>query len=118
MKPSLRESPKPPAAAVLAIATWFALVAGTVEGIVLWGVFERGWINVSIRHGVTPQIIWISPVFDLVFFLAIAILLVIAGSAVRRVPIVQAAILVFPFLTFFDWISLPFRLKMLSVASL
>ena len=99
---------------ILSLAVSFALVTGLVEGVFLLGIFEYGWLNVGIRHGVSPQIIWISVVCDLIIFLTASFLLLAANRFIPGLRL-RLAFAVFAFLTFFDWLALPFRLRTISV---
>ena len=65
---------------VLLISAWFGLLAGLIEGIT--ANFLRGVPGFAIR--VSPEILWIAPTFDLVFFLLTGLGLFLASYLIPR----------------------------------
>src|SRR5579864_6355226 len=116
---SQRSSLSPsPLRQTLLLAVWFALLTGLVEGVFLLGIFGYGWLNVGIRRGVSPQIIWICVACDLVIFGFVALVLLAARRLLTRLPFLPLAFSIFAFFMFFDWGALPLRLRTLSVVVL
>ncbi len=101
---------------LFAVAAWFGLVAGLIEGCGLLAVYGYGLWNRFIRPGVSVEIVWISALFDFVLFLCIAAMMLVA----RRMFRLPAAALVtgFALITFGDWVSLTGRISSLGAASL
>ena len=105
---------------LLLVGAWFGLVAGLVEGVGLLAVFGYGWLGAknNIRAGVTAEIIWISALFDLAFFLLLAGL----GMGVQKIwpklNVLRIITPAFAFLACADWLALSARLSPLSVLTL
>lgn len=96
--------------------TWFAFLAGLVEGAGLLFFQRINWRDWGPMMHVAKQIIWISPLFDWVFFLVVALLIVllVGGLIVRVFPRVDAIVWIISgltFLTAYDWLSLTARLS-------
>jgi arylsulfatase A-like enzyme len=92
------------------VALWFGLVAGFVEGIGLL-LFQRiNWRRWGPMIHVSKEIIWISPVVDVIFFALIASLIVVAARLFRRIPAAQVLVFVLAFLSVYDWLTLTERL--------
>jgi arylsulfatase A-like enzyme len=65
---------------VLLMSAWFGLLAGLLEGIT--ANFLRGLPGFAIR--VSPEILWIAPAFDLVFFLLTGLSVFLASFLIPR----------------------------------
>lgn len=92
---------------ILSIAIWFAVLAGLVEGIGLWALQLAGWLTGAAMYlGPAPDIIWISVIFDLAFFLLIGLILLIVGIVFPRLFVTRVSIYVYTFLLIFDWVVL------------
>lgn len=100
----------PPAATFLAVGIWFGVATGLVEGFGLL-LFQR--IN-SARWGpmihVSEEIIWISPLVDLGFFLLPALIVGVVGRLIPRLPAMRVLIFLLAFLSVYDWLTLTGRL--------
>jgi arylsulfatase A-like enzyme len=97
--------------ALIAQATLcFSAVVGLLEGIGLL-MFQR--INYA-RWGpmihVSPEIIWISPIVDLIFFSVVSGAVWLISRIIPRIPAYRAVIFVFSFLAVYDWLTLTARL--------
>lgn len=100
------------APSILVVSAWLGLVCGLVEGagLVLLQRYELlNWV--MRRTGVDNPQLWVSPLFDLVLFLVLAVPLALLGWAAPRPPARTAAIYVFTFLTFLDWALLSGRFR-------
>jgi arylsulfatase A-like enzyme len=95
----------------LLLAAWAGLVTGFFEGAGLLTLQGLEWMNWTMSlTPVGPPILWISPAFDLVLFLAVGLLVVAAGRIAPRMPLLRAAAFVFALLAFFDWLGLTGRI--------
>jgi len=91
-------------------AIWFGIVTGLIEGIGLL-LFQRiNWARWGPMVHVSKEIIWISPIVDVCFFTAIALLMVFGARLVRRLPALRVLIFVLAFLSVYDWLTLTERL--------
>jgi arylsulfatase A-like enzyme len=91
---------------LFSIAAWFGIVAGLGEGCGLL-LFQRiNWRQWARVMHVSKEILWISPVVDLCFFLLIAIMVALVSRVVRRVPAVRVLVFLLVFLTAYDWLML------------
>jgi arylsulfatase A-like enzyme len=95
---------------LLLVALWFAIVAGYVEGLGLLifqhlnsGSWGRG------MH-VAKEILWISPLVDIGFFLAITLLIAGVSRFSTRIPALGILVFSLGFLTAYDWLALTHRL--------
>jgi arylsulfatase A-like enzyme len=103
---------------VLVCAASLALVTGLVEGTVLWALQQFQSENWAIAHiGVSAEILWISPIFNLLLFTSVG-LIVLAAARVCRRDATTAAMLIFSSLMFIDWLILPARIGIAGVLSL
>ena len=98
------------AALFLAIALGAGMVTGFIEGIGLL-LFQRiNWARWGPMMHVSPEIIWISPIVDVIFFLLAALICWAIARLVPRVPAMRVLIFVLTFLTVYDWLTLTSRL--------
>src|SRR4029077_7275191 len=75
-----------------AVAAWFGIVTGLLEGVGLL-VFQRiNWARWAATIHVSEPIIWISALTDLVFFLLVAALIAALAWVIRRLPPLRAAV--------------------------
>ncbi|HEY7353265.1 MAG TPA: sulfatase [Terriglobales bacterium] len=91
---------------IFAIAVWFGIVAGFVEGVGLL-VFQRiNWTQWARVMHVSKEIVWISPLVDVSFFLLIAVFVTVLSRVFRRIRAVRVLAFVLVFLTAYDWLML------------
>jgi arylsulfatase A-like enzyme len=91
-------------------ACWVALVAGLVEGVGLL-VFQRiNWAQWARVLHVSKDILWITPVVDLVFFLMIACGVALVSRILPRIPALRVLVGILAFLTAYDWLLVTGRL--------
>ena len=97
-------------ASLLLSAGWFALLAGIVEGAGLL-VFQRtNWPQWARVLHVSKEILWISPVVDLVFYVSIACAVMLVSRALPRIPSLRVLVFILTFLTAYDWLLVTGRL--------
>jgi arylsulfatase A-like enzyme len=103
---------------VLVCAASLALVTGLVEGTVLWALQQFQWEDWAIAHiGVSAEILWISPIVNLLLFTFVGLIILAAARVCRR-DATTAAMLIFSSLMFIDWLILPARIGIAGVLSL
>ena len=97
---------------VLVVAAWFGLVAGLLESSGLLLLERLGWATWNMAlWGVTAEILWISPAFDLLLFSSVGLALIALARAFPRLPLARLAVFLFSFLAFFDWLALTGRIR-------
>jgi Sulfatase len=112
--PSSGHGSRPSAGSILLLATWFGIVAGLVEGTGLL-LFQRiNWERWGPNLHVSAQIIWISPIVDLILFSLVALILWIVGRLIPRLRTLQAAVALLSALTLYDWLTVTGRLSHLN----
>ena len=103
-------TPPIPASKLFLTAVWFALAAGFVEGATLL-IFQRvNWAEWARVLHVSKEILWISPVVDLCFFLLIAFGVVVLSRIFQRLPAFRLLVFLLVFLTTYDWFLVTGRL--------
>jgi len=103
-RPEVRNSAS--LSSLLSISIWFGIVAGFGEGFGLL-LFQRiNWRQWARVMHVSKEILWISPLVDLCFFLLIGLLVAAIASLFRRMPAVRVLASLLAFLTAYDWLML------------
>ena len=93
-------------ASLLSISVWFGIVAGFGEGFGLL-LFQRiNWRQWARVMHVSKEILWISPLVDLCFFVLIGIAVATVAKFVRSMPAVRVLAGLLIFLTAYDWLML------------
>jgi len=91
---------------LFSIAVWFGVVAGFGEGFGLL-LFQRiNWRQWARVMHVSKEILWISPVVDLCFFLLIGLAVAVVSRIFRRIPAIRVLVFSLIFLTAYDWLML------------
>jgi arylsulfatase A-like enzyme len=105
--PNLEVAPtSAPLRSLFSIALWFGIIAGFGEGLGLL-LFQRiNWRQWARVMHVSKEILWISPVVDLGFFLLIALVVALASRISGRVPAIRVLVFLLVFLTAYDWLML------------
>jgi arylsulfatase A-like enzyme len=89
---------------LFSIAVWFGVVAGFGEGFGLL-LFQRiNWRQWARVMHVSKEILWISPVVDLGFFLLIGLAVAVVSRIFRRIPAIRVLVFLLVFLTAYDWL--------------
>ena len=95
---------------LLAIAVWFGIFSGLIEGAGLL-LFQRiNWRRWGPMLHVSKEIVWISPAVDVLIFVLIALLLAMIARGFRQIPAQRALIFVLVFLSVYDWLTVTERL--------
>jgi arylsulfatase A-like enzyme len=100
---------------LLRLAAWFGLITGLVEGCGLLATFGHGWLNHTIRTGVSVEIIWISAVVNLTLFLGLALVIGLFKPLLPRMVVSQIILPLFLFLGFMDWVAVSGRISPIAV---
>ena len=93
---------------ILLLAAWFGLVAGIVEGVLVWGL--QRWHLLAgplVWMGSTGDVVWIAPLLNLILFVGIGTLLAVVSLVIPAIPMFLVAASLFIFLTLLDWIAVP-----------
>src|SRR4051812_8969276 len=91
---------------LLSVSASFGIVAGFGEGFGLL-LFQRvNWRQWARVMHVSKEILWISPVADLCFFVLIAVVVALVARIFRRIPAARVLALLLVFLTAYDWVML------------
>ena len=91
---------------LFSISIWFGIVAGFGEGFGLL-LFQRiNWRQWGRIMHVSKEILWISSLVDLCFFLLIGAVVAILARFFRRMPAARVLVSLVTFLTAYDWLML------------
>src|ERR1051325_3826735 len=99
-------------------AVWFGTVAGFGEGAGLLVFQHINWAGWARALHIAKQMLWISPVVDLCFFVPIALLISLGSRLIRKLPWFRILVFVLAFLTAYDWLRVTGRLYHSSCALL
>ncbi len=92
------------------VATWFGIFAGLTEGGGLL-LFQRiNWTQWGRLVHVSKEVLWISPLVDLSFFLIVSLSVWLISRLSQRIPSIQVLVFLLTFLTIYDWLALTNRL--------
>jgi arylsulfatase A-like enzyme len=108
---SRARTPAPNSAGTLMFTgIWFGLAAGFVEGAELLAFQHINWAAWARELHVSTQILCISPVVDVVFFLLATIAVILISRLTSRIPALQTLVFVLGFVTTYDWLRVTGRL--------
>jgi len=103
-------SSQPGALDILMLAVWFALVTGLVEGVCLLQFQRINWANWGRMAHVSLPIIWIAPLWDLLWFVLVGLAVALLGRLRSKLQAFRIALFLFALLMFYDWFTIPGRL--------
>jgi arylsulfatase A-like enzyme len=105
---------------MLLLSACFGLITGLVEGLGLLAFHGFPWFsfNSRIPEGVSAEILWVAPVFNLILFLLLGLVLATLRRLLARFPILRVALFLFPFLAIVDWLGLTDRISLLAALAL
>jgi arylsulfatase A-like enzyme len=111
--PVIVESKNPSASSLgslLMIGLWFGVVTGLVEAAGLL-LFQRvNWARWGAIMHVSREIFWISPIVDMILFLALAVAVFVLSRLFKRIPAFRVLIFLMVFLSAYDFLTVPDRL--------
>jgi arylsulfatase A-like enzyme len=101
---------RPVSGSLMVLTVWFGTVMGLVEGVDLL-LFQRiNWANWGRMIHVDGEIIWVSPLVDLLFCGTVALLFLVWSRLRPRSRILRNAFFLFTGLTIYDWLTATQRL--------
>ncbi|MCC6569172.1 MAG: hypothetical protein IT315_08040, partial [Anaerolineales bacterium] len=90
---------------ILKYALWLGLITGLVEGVLLYALQRYELLRGQITYlGSGPQVLWVAPVFDALFFLLVGVGVAVVAQFLPRKFARQAVFFVFCFLMIFGWL--------------
>ena len=92
------------------IAAWFGIFTGILEGLGLLMFQRLNWASWGPMLHVSPPIIWISAIVDLLFFAVLATVAFLLSRLIPWVTRAQAVVFLLTFSTMYDWLTLTGRL--------
>jgi arylsulfatase A-like enzyme len=96
---------------LLLLAVWFGIATGLVEGAGLL-LFQRiNWERWGPAIHVSHDILWISPLVDLLLALSLALLIAPVSWVKPQIPWTRVAAFLFTSLALYDWLTLTERLQ-------
>jgi len=99
-----------PLGVLLLTGAWFGIFAGLIEGLGLL-LFQRiNWEQWARVLHVSKEILWVSPLVGLLFFLTIAFFVWLVSHFSRRLPTLRVLVFLLTFLSVYDWLALTNRL--------
>jgi arylsulfatase A-like enzyme len=94
----------------LIIGLWFGIVTGLIEAAGLL-LFQRiNWARWGAIMHVSREILWVSPIVDLILFLALAIAVFVVSRFFKRIPAFRVLIFLLVFLSAYNFLTVPDRL--------
>ncbi len=98
------------ATSLLLIPIWFGIVTGLIESVGLLIFQSINWAQWGRVIHVSKEILWISPIVDLLFFLILALVVWSASRLSTRIPSIRVLCFLLSFLAVYDWLTLTNRL--------
>jgi arylsulfatase A-like enzyme len=101
---------RPPLISFLLVGAWFGLITGLAEGPCLL-LFQRiNWARWGPTMHVSEEILWISPLVDVIFFLILALLVWLAARIANHSSPLRVVVFALTFFVLYDWLTLTARL--------
>src|SRR5947208_7978470 len=97
--------PRSIATQTLFLAIWFGLLTAIGEGVLALALPRLGWLSWRVLRAVSPEIFWIIPVIDLLFFCSVALILLGVRLFFRRLPVVRLVVFSSASFMFFGWLT-------------
>src|SRR5438132_9992881 len=92
-----------PIGTLVLIAAWVGIFGGLTEGVGLL-LFQRiNWARWGRLMHVSKEILWISPIVDMIFFLIVTLIVWLISRFSRRIPTIRLLVLALTFLSIYDW---------------
>jgi arylsulfatase A-like enzyme len=104
MNQTVKESFKDFAKNKIALSAAFGLIAGLVEGALLFGLHHFNLLTWRLQNrAIWYETLWIAPFADVILFLLAGALFALAAYPLRKYPVNKAYWFIFIFLCLFDW---------------
>ena len=104
---------------VIALAIWFGVVTGVVEGgllLTLQTLRRLSWT--MMRLSVSIEIVWIAIAVDLLLVLAVVVTVTALGRCFPRLNVLRWSVFLLAWLACFDWLALTARLHTYAALTL
>lgn len=98
------------AGSLLVVALGSGIFAGMAEGAGLLFFQRLNWARWGPMIHVSGEIVWISPIVDVILFLSLALICSVVSRLTPRVPAVRLLISLLTFFSVYDWLTLTGRL--------
>src|SRR5437868_13669702 len=109
-EPTSASPAKAPVHSLLLIGVGFGILTGLMEAAGLM-IFQRlNWQRWGPMMHVSEEILWISPIVDVVFFLALSLIIALVSRALKSGNAVRAVVTVLTFAAMYDWTTLTSRI--------
>jgi len=89
---------------IIQYSVWFGLLTGLVEGALLFILRRYELLRGQITYlGSSWEVLWIAPIFDLLFFLIAGLFLIVLAQFIPQVWLKRTSLFTFSFLMVFPW---------------
>ena len=102
---SHNSKPDPIATQTFLIAICFGMVTAIGECVLALMLPKLDWLSWRALRAVSPEILWIIPAVDLLFFCSLALLMLGMRLLFHRLPVVRMVVFLSAFFMFFDWLT-------------
>jgi arylsulfatase A-like enzyme len=91
---------------IIICALWFGLFTGLVEGVLLLFLQSSDLLEGSLSYmGSSLEIIWIAPLYNLVLFGVLGLILSLIAVLFPNLAMQQVSVFIFSLLLFLDWLA-------------
>lgn len=108
--PSQAHETSVPSSVLLLIAAWFGIFTGWFEGLGLLLFQRMNWKQWGRIMHVSREILWVSPLVDLILFLLVGLAVWLVSRFFKRLPVIRVLVFLLGFLATYDWLALTGRL--------
>ena len=108
--PSQAHETSVPSSVLLLIAAWFGIFTGLFEGLGLLLFQRMNWKQWGRIMHVSREILWVSPLVDLILFLLVGLAVWLVSRFFKRLPVIRVLVFLLGFLATYDWLALTGRL--------
>jgi hypothetical protein len=98
------------ASSLLIVGLGSGILAGLIEGVGLLFFQRLNWARWGPMIHVSKEIVWISPIVDVTFFLSLALICIAVGRLSPRLPAIRVLVFLLTFFSVYDWLTLTGRL--------
>ncbi len=104
---------------VFRMAAWFGIVAGLIEGILYLVLQELRWSSgAAWKLPASVEIIWIAGFFNALFYLTVALGLLVCARLIPRLPVLPSAVFFFSAMSFVIFLQFPGKIHPAGVVVL
>ncbi len=98
------------AGSLLIVGLGSGILAGLVEGTGLLFFQRLNWARWGPMIHVSGEILWISPIVDVILFLSLALICSVVARLAPRLPAIRVLVFLLTFFSVYDWLTLTGRL--------